>query len=200
MIRQFDSELRKVSNNDERPFICDGSPLQCNVFIVGLNPVSKTPFWNYWHPEKGFNRNEWFEAYLKERKGKPTPTRKKLQYFHEEFRNSEKIRLLETNIYSNSSKRAGGLKEEDMSSQTFNFLLKVIKPKAIIAHGKTIRRYIWHLSGCSFDNLDKWTGERKVFDFKTRIYGRHHLSFQLSDDACRNLTKDLSKDLHGFLN
>ena len=42
---------------DLRPFVCDGSPLDCRVFIVGFNPASALDedFWKFWDPSIGFD-------------------------------------------------------------------------------------------------------------------------------------------------
>ena len=37
-IKLFD---KLKSYPDPRPFVCDGNPLDCNIFIVGINPATK---------------------------------------------------------------------------------------------------------------------------------------------------------------
>lgn len=32
--------MNKLDHPGLRPFVCDGSPLECEVFLVGKNPVS----------------------------------------------------------------------------------------------------------------------------------------------------------------
>lgn len=54
---------------DLRPFVRDGSPFACEVFIVGLNAAfaMKAGFWDFWQVGVGFNKPKWFEAYKFER-------------------------------------------------------------------------------------------------------------------------------------
>ena len=35
---------------DLRPFVCEGSPLGCEAFLVGFNPASEMSidFWDFW--------------------------------------------------------------------------------------------------------------------------------------------------------
>jgi hypothetical protein len=51
-IDRFESALRAVLPEmaGDRSFVCDGSPLDCTVFIVGCNPATdtRTEFWHYW--------------------------------------------------------------------------------------------------------------------------------------------------------
>lgn len=56
-----------------RPFVCDGSPLDCRVFIVGLNPATTLSgdWWEFWDDERGYRRAEWFERYKAERARQP---------------------------------------------------------------------------------------------------------------------------------
>ena len=44
----------------ERPFVCDGSPLQAQVFVVGLNPATtlREDFWSFWDDSAGFDRGK----------------------------------------------------------------------------------------------------------------------------------------------
>lgn len=58
---------------DLRPFVCDGSPLTCDVFIVGFNPATtmSADFWQFWRPGVGFNKVAWFDAYKEDRQLKP---------------------------------------------------------------------------------------------------------------------------------
>ena len=52
-----------------RPFVCDGSPLDCRVFLVGINPATEMSgnFWDFWDDDSGFNKEKWRERYDEER-------------------------------------------------------------------------------------------------------------------------------------
>jgi hypothetical protein len=41
-LKEFDRQLRGLLGDEQglRPFVCQGSPLECQVFIVGLNPAT----------------------------------------------------------------------------------------------------------------------------------------------------------------
>lgn len=93
---------------DLRPFVCDGSPLDCKIFIVGLNPASQmtNDFWSFWRSGVGFDKGRWFEAYKADRVARPLAPRKTRR---QAVSNSRKIiewvisevglaRCLETNI------------------------------------------------------------------------------------------------------
>ena len=57
-LKQFESELRSLTGPSAlRPFVCDGSPLTCRVFIVGINPATSmtTDFWQFWRAGTGFD-------------------------------------------------------------------------------------------------------------------------------------------------
>lgn len=58
---------------DLRPFVCDGSPLDCKVFSVGFNPATKmsADFWHFWRSGYGFDKSVWLKAYEKDRQDRP---------------------------------------------------------------------------------------------------------------------------------
>lgn len=59
------------SRSDICPFICNGKPINCNVFIVGTNPsstVSWSQFWDY--DSEAFDKNSWAKVDEQERAAK----------------------------------------------------------------------------------------------------------------------------------
>lgn len=55
-----------------RPFVCDGSPLDCEIFIVGANAATAMgDFWDFWLPGVGMDKAAWFAAYKAARAQKP---------------------------------------------------------------------------------------------------------------------------------
>ena len=65
-ITQFEAALAELVGrpSDLRPFVCDGSPLDCEIFIVGANAATAMgDFWDFWHPGVGMDKAAWFEAY-----------------------------------------------------------------------------------------------------------------------------------------
>lgn len=131
-----------------RPFVCHGSPLECKVFIVGCNPATElaVDFWRFWHPSFGFDRCEWRSAYKAYRRSLPSqgkrrpsevsPTRRVIDLIVTEVETGSQVRCLETNIYSTPTKRASDLEIGQQNTDLFQYLLTVIKPSVIVAHGK----------------------------------------------------------------
>ena len=64
---------------DLRPFVCNGSPLECGAFIVGINPASEMSgdFWDFWSDSCGFDKPAWFNKYKIERMNRPLKRGKK---------------------------------------------------------------------------------------------------------------------------
>lgn len=146
-INRFENELAARIGNptDLRPFVCDGSPLTCDVFIVGFNPATSmsTDFWQFWRPGEGFDKTAWFEAYKKDREARPlkagktrrnavSPSRRVIDWVVE---GASPFRCLEANIYSASTEKAVDLKSTQRVTAPFDFLLSSIKPHIIVAHG-----------------------------------------------------------------
>lgn len=190
---EFHEELPNINSDDGRPFICNGSPLNCNVFIVGINPSTSTSFSKHWHPnDGGFKREGWLETYQEDKSF--SNTRERLNIFFDEFKESDAIHLLETNLYNVASPRKDDLADHKKSTEVFNFLLKSIKPEAIIGHGKDTIRYLRHLSG-HFYKKGEWHDQVDIFDFSTNMYLRDHLSFHTSFDDCKDIAKRMRLNL-----
>jgi hypothetical protein len=120
-----------------RPFVCDGNPLECRAFVVGINPASTGEFWRFWSDARGFDRESWLKDYqiLRRTACKPAEsnTRTRLNLIAEA---AGPHRLLETNIYATTTAAAGQLARPDQDIEPFLFLLKTIRPAAILVHGK----------------------------------------------------------------
>jgi hypothetical protein len=53
-LKSFEEGLKKhISRSIMRPFVCDGSPLECEAFLVGFNPrtLMSKEFWKFWNTE-----------------------------------------------------------------------------------------------------------------------------------------------------
>lgn len=142
-LNQFESGLAQVIGRPSnlRPFVCEGSPLECEVFIVGYNPATAMDgdWWRYWKTGYGFQKDLWYADYLTARGGEASKSRMKIADFVNGLPNA---RVLEANIDARPSKR----KSEYPRPVTapFDYLLKTIKPTVILAHGVDAIR---HLSG-----------------------------------------------------
>lgn len=116
-----------------RPFVCDGSPYACRIFIAGQNPAtSLSNFWQFWSAE-GMDREAWRKSYLAERGDKgPTRTRKRI----EEIVELVGLPVLETNVYATEAASGTRLRGEEHEVSVFQMLVEEIRPKVILAHGK----------------------------------------------------------------
>ncbi|ESZ56005.1 hypothetical protein X727_33020 [Mesorhizobium sp. L103C119B0] len=177
---EFERELVALIGRptDLRPFVCEGSPLTCDVFLVGFNPATdmRTDFWEFWRPGYGYDKVAWFKRYLEERAAKPlkpgktlrqkvSATRRHMECFVE---GAAGVRVLETNIYAKAS---DDMKSLDLASREiapFRFLLKTIKPKVIVVHGKP-----------ALQAIGKFGTSAIV------IEADHHFSRQTSKDTAR---------------
>lgn len=141
--QQIEAIIGRPSN--QRPFVCDGSPLDCRVFIVGLNPASASErdFWEFWNLETGFEKRAWFESYIAERAQRPlkpgksrrnlvSNTRRVLQWV---ITSAVHTPILETNIYSSATEDASDLTHNMRCTRPFDFLIERLKPHLVVAHG-----------------------------------------------------------------
>lgn len=118
-----------------RPFVCDGSPLECRAFIVGSHPATALDidFWDFWEPGTGFLRADWDARYREARKrlGKAevSPTRRIL---HRITAAAVPVSCLETNV--EPTPRGTG-------PHVLDFLLDSVRPAAVLAFGAAARRH-----------------------------------------------------------
>lgn len=147
-LEEFERELTSLigRRTEVRPFVCEGSPLQCEVFLVGLNPATMmdADFWDFWRPGYGFDKAAWFECYLAERAARPlkpgrsrrqkvSATRRNIECFAE---GADGVRVLETNIYAHPSDDLRGLAPAGRTIAPFQFLLRSVSPRVIVVHGQ----------------------------------------------------------------
>jgi hypothetical protein len=135
---------------DPRPFVCDGNPLDCNIFIVGINPATKMEmnFEDFWN-ETGFDKQKWLEAYKDERANAPlkvgkkkrllvSPTRRSIDHIVKHVTSGK---ILETNLYNKQTEKEDLLQEADKKTEIFEFLIQEIRPKIIFLHGRTVEKF-----------------------------------------------------------
>ena len=145
---EFKSGLAKIVGNPcvgLRPFVCDGSPLDCKVFLVGINPATKVHrnFWCFWKDASGFNKEEWLVAYRAARKNagkrENSPSREIIEQI---VKSADSIACLETNLFPEEVSSADYLRDEDPSA--FKFLLQEIQPRVIAVFASEKRWKIAH--------------------------------------------------------
>ena len=151
-IDTFENELEALIGRptELRPFVCDGSPLDCTVFIVGVNATTNLDFWTFWDRTAGYDKFRWEQAYRQERiaKGKRglSNTRTMLGWILEDL---PRVKVLETNVYTKASPRGTDLGGHERDTSAFRFLLRVIQPKVILVHGEEAQQAIKPLLGQS---------------------------------------------------
>ena len=128
---------------DARPFVCEGDPLACRVFIVGTNPATQMtqPFGSFWTLDGGFNKEAWLKSYeahrAKQGKRRRSPTREVIERVIEA---APSIGFLETNVFAAATAKESDLDAVDRDSSFFSFLVDLIRPAVIVAHGREAHR------------------------------------------------------------
>ena len=205
-LTEFEQNLREKLENYEkpRPFVCDGNPLNCEIFIVGINSATEMnkDFWSFWSGEKGFNKAEWFESYILERKLKPlkpnktrrnklSSTRQRIEWIIE---SANPIKTLETNLFVKATPTADELTNEDRESSVFEFLLKTIKPKIIFIHGNEVIEYFQKLYGIKIEKNK--IGNFEILGTKTNLLAMNHLSRGWSKQISIELGEQLKSEIN----
>ena len=133
-IEDIDTAIRDLTRehrDDARPFLCDGSPIGAEVFLVGINPGTDTPFWPYWGLPGGCHKNEWIDEYLR-RHSRFKPTRQRIEML---FKAISPIKCLETNVFFEYSPDEKSLRRAARDTKLFEYLLATICPTVMFIHG-----------------------------------------------------------------
>jgi hypothetical protein len=146
-LRQFRNHLQQLAGDDDRfrPFICEGSPFDCRVFLIGVNPASEVPFWDYWHDDTGFNRACWLDQYKLLRQARPSKSgrggrqvvstiRQRIERF---VIAAQPEQVLETNLYSLPTPSEPAVRDVRRDTKVIEFLLSEIQPDVLVLHGYT---------------------------------------------------------------
>lgn len=146
-IRQIDAEIRRLTGECpvSRPFLCDGSPLGCDVALVGINPATDTPFWPYWSAPSGFDRAGWIGDYRCRHAGRRTPTRDRIELLVNAIK---PFRLLELNLFQYPSRSERELERSRRDARLFEYLLQATLPRLLIAHGLSTKQHLEKLLNC----------------------------------------------------
>jgi hypothetical protein len=123
-----------------RYFDCDGSPYDCDTFLIGINPANGLPFekefWDYCNEDSGFNLAKWLTDYKQERidnnRSKSSLTRIRIELLREKLAPKK---LLNCNVFSKNTPRLKDLQDIDRNIDIFKILLGEIIPENIILHG-----------------------------------------------------------------
>ncbi|MBD3677570.1 MAG: hypothetical protein HUJ27_04115 [Rhodobacteraceae bacterium] len=162
---EFETGLSEIIGrpSTQRPFVCDGDPFLCGVWVVGYNAATTGgDWWQYWTTKKGFDLVSWRRDYDAERasRGKgPSATRRRID------RISARVpAVLETNIFATPSTEMANMPKS--TTEAFDYLMSTLNPRLIIAHGVPAARHLggWtggrliscpHLSRTSYDLVDE---------------------------------------------
>ena len=166
-----------------RPFTCGGSPLECLIFIVGLNSATQLeqPFFSrYWDDSWGFDRDIFEGDYLSVRKKRGVRPR-----IEALVKGASPVPCLETNIYAVPSRKASQLKSSDKNTDIIEHLLKVIRPSGVLVHTKEPIEFFKELAGSS-----EICGDSPAL---VKIYGQPTCVWGLPGPLWRRKVADMEK-------
>ena len=203
---EFEKNLREKLKNYEkpRPLICEGNPLECEVFIVGINAATEMSkdFWSFWSKKNGFNKYEWFQSYILERKMKPlkpnktkrnklSPTRQRIEWITESIK---PIKVLETNLFVKPTTKANELTSKDKDSSVFEYLLETIKPKIIFIHGNEVIQHFEKLYNIKITKNE--IINFNILGTKTKVLAMKHLAIGWSKQKSLELGELLNSEIN----
>lgn len=158
---EFENQIESLIGRPTglRPFVCEGSPLECSVFIVGENPATplSKDWWYYWRPGYGFRKSEWMQDYIEERARRPLkPGKKRRQKVSPSRRTinwvvgaAAPVRCLETNVAVEEAETPSDLQGRDAGLAVLDFLLREIRPLVVVTHGDTAIAHVGELARCN---------------------------------------------------
>jgi len=161
-LQLIDASIRKFTGEHagSRPFLCEGSPLDCVVAQVGINPGTDTPFWPYWSTKTGCDKQGWLRDYRGRKAGKRTPTRDRIELLNEVLRPNK---VLELDLYHQFSASEAGLAADHKSTQLFEYMLDAVRPRLLFVHGRAPREHLERLLGIQLKTGDfttaAWRGQ-----------------------------------------
>jgi hypothetical protein len=140
-LKGFADELRKLAKPGEqlRPFVCDGSPLDCSVFIVGSNRAARlaSEFWKYWDDVRGLDKARFLSEYGNYRRSRGKDEIAHWRHALEVLvKSCAPLPCLETNVFGvEANTRDEVLAAPTQGVNILPYLVDTIKPRWIIAHG-----------------------------------------------------------------
>jgi hypothetical protein len=137
-----------------RPFVCSGSPLDCTVFIVGINAANQLPypFDTYWSNASGFDKSRFMRDYMDQksvkvgkRLTKPKGTR---LYIERIVAHVPPSTCLETNLYPKPTPTKAELSKRDHDPELFSYLFGQIQPYIVFVHGMDTVKFFQQRTLC----------------------------------------------------
>ena len=131
---QLDSTLRKLLKvgYPSRPFVCSGSPFECEVAVVGANPSSSTCFWPYWDAASGFDRDGWRKAYAKDPANDAKLSRHAIDALVAALLPT---RTIELNAYPYIERQYKDLRSTLKDTGVLEYMLSAIAPRVVYSSG-----------------------------------------------------------------
>lgn len=188
---EFAKQLRAIAGTSVGwPFVCDGSPFDCQIALVGINPATDVPLWPNWSNGAGVNKAGWLQDYITRYK-KYTPTRARIERLVKAI---APARVLETNIIHHYSARESDLpKELRRSTEVFDYLIATLKPKVLLVHGRSAVRHLQRLTSTDFVRGEFASVRYRNVAFD--VLAHHHLSYQWSFAKVDELGRTLRRRL-----
>lgn len=193
-LREFRSKLQKIEKRSpidtSRPFLCDGSPLKCRIFLVGSSPARKLeePFWDFWDDAHGFKRAKFIKK-LEDLPGGLTRTRKYLEIVVDAAGPSD---TLETNIYPYEKLKAMDSTAEHKRTDVFDYLLHTIRPQIILAYGSEAKKFFRNLCIAFEENR---LNTINLDGLRIKLLPRDQLIYQTSYKDARQIGCTLARAL-----
>ena len=179
----------------ERPFVCEGSPYECQIFLVGINPAFsgfKGSFWQFWDNDSGFNLTAWLNSFklLRRAEGKSelTRTRAMIEHLRKELKGRQ-ISLLDLNLYLKPTPRANFLTADDKNTEVFWFIVNEIKPRLIYLHGNQPRVFFEKKFGIKIE-INTF-----MYHDAFNLFATNHLSYQISRERISEVALKLAEHL-----
>lgn len=145
---QLTKKLASVGLAEEkvRPFVCTGSPLSCDIMMVGYNPSRDMELATFdariWDDNTGFHREHFVELYdfAGHQQGENRWIRNHIfqQNLIDELPD---YAVLETYLYSMITPKKSLVPTLHRNTEIFDWLVKVVQPKLIITQNSEVRRH-----------------------------------------------------------
>ncbi|WP_247232302.1 hypothetical protein [Telluribacter sp. SYSU D00476] len=191
-LRQFRERVQQlVPDPKARPFVCNESPLNCELFIVGFNPPAQTdsPFWSYWSDASGFNKPYFLrDNSVKQGLMQPRGLRGRIEQLTEGF---PLFPCLDTPICSTPTRTARGLAPNDLRTELFRYLLDTIRPTVVYVHGKEAVEYFRTLTGV--DGFDSRLRLGTIGDYQFALRGTLNSLSRMSYEEVRKVRDEIQE-------
>jgi hypothetical protein len=164
-LAKFASGLRRLVGEAEgfRPLLCNGSPLDAVVALVGANPGTTTPFWPFWSDDAGVDKQGWLEAYRRQHGGKFGRSRAAI----ERFLPLVQAPVIELNAHARQSRRLAELGREHRTTEVLAYILHSVRPKVALCAGADAYRAVaalgadWPMQVLQAPHFIYWGRERE---------------------------------------